>query len=181
MSLQNVGSVMTRKIEFSEVYQRFYKRLFQISYSITRDRYHAEDIVQESFIKALSKMESLIEESKIGAWLSVITTRTAIDFVRRERKKQGIPMELEMIDCLGKKTKQNVEEEVEVVFLEEQINGALRKMAHEYQDVLMLKLGQGLKEHEIAKALDLKPCTVKTRIYRARKQLKCLVLEQIGA
>ncbi|WP_235864012.1 RNA polymerase sigma factor [Sutcliffiella halmapala] len=172
---------MKSKIEFSEVYSMFYKRLFQISYSITRDRHHAEDIVQETFIKALSKMETLMEASKIGAWLSVIATRTAIDFVRREKKRKGIPMELSMLDCLGKKTKQNVEEEIETVFLEERINGALRELTLEYQDVLILKLGQGLKEHEIAKVLDLKPCTVKTRIYRARKQLKCLVLEQMGA
>jgi len=44
-----------------------------------------------------------------------------------------------------------------------------------------LKVGHGLKEQEIATVLNLNPCTVKTRIYRARKQLKLLCLEQVEA
>ncbi|MFL6516555.1 MAG: RNA polymerase sigma factor, partial [Bacillus sp. (in: firmicutes)] len=77
--------------------------------------------------------------------------------------------------------KHNVEEEVETGFLVEQVHCAIRKLTIDYQDVLMLKLGHGLKENEIARVLDLKPSTVKTRIYRARKQLKLLFLDQIGA
>ncbi|WP_235846504.1 RNA polymerase sigma factor [Neobacillus drentensis] len=168
-------------IDFSEIYSLFYKRLFHIGYSITRDLHLAEDVVQETFIKAMKKIETIEEDSKVGAWLSVIATRTAIDFVRIERKKKGIPMEQESFECLGKVMKQNVEEEVEIGFLVEEVYRAIRKLTHEYQDVLMLKLGQGLKENEIAHVLDLKPSTVKTRIYRARKQLKLLYLDQIGA
>lgn len=168
-------------IDFSEIYSLFYKRLFHVAYSITRDLHLAEDVVQETFIKALKKMETIEEESKVGAWLSVIATRTAIDFLRSERKKRGIPMEKEMLECLGLVMKHNVEEEVETGFLVEQVHCAIRKLTIDYQDVLMLKLGHGLKENEIARVLDLKPSTVKTRIYRARKQLKLLFLDQIGA
>ncbi len=169
------------EIDFTELYRMFYKRLFHISYSITRDLQLAEDVVQETFIKALKKIETIEEESKVGAWLSVIATRTAIDFVRIERKKKGILMEKEMLECLGKVMEQNVEEEVETGDLVEQVHCAIRKLTMEYQDVLLLKLGHGLKEKEIAHVLDLNPCTVKTRIYRARKKLKLLFLDQIGA
>lgn len=105
----------------------------------------------------------------------------AIDFVRIDRKKKGIPMDMEMLECLGKIMKQNVEEEVETGLLMEQVHGAIRKLTIEYQDVLMLKLGNGLKENEIASVLDVKLSTVKTRIYRARKQLRLLFLDQISA
>jgi RNA polymerase sigma factor (sigma-70 family) len=168
-------------IDFSEIYNLFYKRLFHIGYSITGDLHLAEDVVQETFIKAMKKVETIEAECKIGAWLSVIATRTAIDFVRIERKKKGIPMDMDMLECLGGIMKQNVEEEVETGILMEQVHDAIRKLTLEYQDVLMLKLGNGLKEKEIAHVLDLKPSTVKTRIYRARKQLRLLFLDQIGA
>ncbi|WP_251550868.1 RNA polymerase sigma factor [Neobacillus muris] len=168
-------------IDFSELYSLYYKRMFHICYSITRDRYLAEDVVQETFIKALRKADTIEDQTKVGAWLSVIATRTAIDFVRVERKKKGILMEKAMLESLGNEMKHNVEEEVETGLMAEQVNVAIQKLNHEYQDVLWLKIGRGLKEHEIARALDIKPSTVKTRIYRARQQLKQLFLKQVSA
>jgi RNA polymerase sigma-70 factor (ECF subfamily) len=165
-------------VNFSEVYSMFYKRLFQIGYSITRDVHLAEDVVQETFIKAIKKSETIEDESKVGAWLSVIATRTAIDFVRSERKKKGILMEQDMLECLGKEMKQNVEEEVESGMMHAEINNAFQKLKLDYQDVLVLKIGQGLKEQEIAEVLELNAATVKTRIYRGRKLLKHFFLQQ---
>lgn len=158
-----------------------YNRLFHICNGIIRDSFLAEDVVQESFIKAIQKVDSIEDKSKVGAWLSVIATRTAIDYVRRERNKKWVPMEQQVLECIGQEMRQNVEVEVEMGMSLEMINRAIPKLAHEYQDVLRLKLGHGLKEKEIANILDLNPYTVKTRIYRARKQLKLLYLEQIGA
>ncbi|WP_040206133.1 RNA polymerase sigma factor [Neobacillus jeddahensis] len=172
---------MVNKVDFSEVYKEFYKRLFHISYSITRDLHLAEDVVQETFIKAMNKVDTIEDAKKVGAWLSVIATRTAIDFVRKERKTKAILMEQDMLECLGKEMQQNVEEEVESGMLAEQVHCAIGKLTHEYRDVLTLKISHGLKEHEIASILDLNPSTVKTRIYRGRKQLKLLCLKQISA
>ncbi|MDR4887734.1 sigma-70 family RNA polymerase sigma factor [Fredinandcohnia sp. QZ13] len=159
-------------MEFSKIYHEYNSRLFRISYSITRDIHTAEDVVHETFIKAINKMDTLEDENKMGAWLSSIATRTAIDFVRMERNKKGTPMDHELIECLGKTMKQNVEEEVETNMVMEQIYQATRKLKQEYQDVLTLKIWHGLQENQIAHILNLKPCTVKTRIYRARKELR---------
>lgn len=166
------------EVHFSKIYKEYHSRLFRISYSITRDVQLAEDVVHETFIKAINKIDTIEDNRKIGSWLSTIATRTAIDFVRMERSKKGIPMEQEMLECLGKTMKQNVEEEVETVFVMEQINHAIQKLRREYRDVLSLKIWHGLKESQIAHILHLKPCTVKTRIYRARKQLKEFLIQE---
>ncbi|WP_034263477.1 RNA polymerase sigma factor [Bacillus sp. J33] len=166
-------------MDFSELYKLHYKRLYHISYSVTGDAYLAEDVIQETFIKAMKKAETIIDEDKVGAWLSVIARRTALDVIRRERKKTAVPMEQEMLESLCVITKQNVEQEVESGFTAEEINGAVKQLTRNYQDVLLLKVERGLKEHEIAALLNLKPSTVKTRIFRARKQLKSMV--QVGA
>ena len=170
-----------RTIDFSTMYSLYYNRLFRISFTIIRDAYLAEDIVQETFIKAIKNITSVKEENKLGSWLSAIATRTAIDFLRKEKTKQGIPMDQDMLEFLGKEMEQNVEDEVAAGILSEQVNHAIKKLTFNYQEVLLLRLGKGLKESEIAYALNLKPCTVKTRIYRARRQLKLLMDEQLSA
>ncbi|WP_267497998.1 RNA polymerase sigma factor [Bacillus sp. REN16] len=160
------------ELNFTNIYHENYGRLFRISYSITRDIQMAEDVVHETFIKAINKIDTIEDETKMGAWLSTIAARTAIDLVRMERNKKGIPMEHDLLESLGETMKQNVEEEVETSMVMEQIEQAIRKLKREYRDVLSLKIWHGLKESQIAHILNLKPCTVKTRIYRARKQLK---------
>lgn len=166
-------------MDITELYTCHYKRLYHICFSMTRDAYLAEDIVQETFIKAMKKAETIIDEEKAGAWLSVIARRTALDVIRRERRKAAVPMEQDMLECLGVATKQNVEQEVESGFAAEEITGAVKKLTGSYRDILLLKIDRGLKEREIAAMLNLNPSTVKTRIFRARKQLKMMV--QIGA
>ncbi|OHX42763.1 RNA polymerase sigma factor [Cytobacillus oceanisediminis] len=166
-------------MDITELYTCHYKRLYHICFSMTRDAYLSEDIVQETFIKAMKKAETIIDEEKAGAWLSVIARRTALDVIRRERRKAAVPMEQDMLECLGVATKQNVEQEVESGFAAEEITGAVKKLTGSYRDILLLKIDRGLKEREIAAMLNLNPSTVKTRIFRARKQLKMMV--QIGA
>lgn len=162
-------------MDITELYTCHYKRLYHICFSMTRDAYLAEDIVQETFIKAMKKAETIIDEEKAGAWLSVIARRTALDVIRRERRKAAVPMEQDMLECLGVATKQNVEQEVESGFAAEEITGAVKKLTGSYRDILLLKIDRGLKESEIAVMLNLNPSTVKTRIFRARKQLKMMV------
>lgn len=166
-------------MDITELYTCHYKRLYHICFSMTRDAYLAEDIVQETFIKAMKKAETIIDEEKAGAWLSVIARRTALDVIRKERRKAAVPMEQDMLECLGVATKQNVEQEVESGFAAEEITGAVKKLTGSYRDILLLKIDRGLKEREIAAMLNLNPSTVKTRIFRARKQLKMMV--QMGA
>ncbi|MEI5909475.1 RNA polymerase sigma factor [Bacillus spongiae] len=160
------------KFDFSEAYSLFYKRLFHISYSITRDKYLAEDVVHETFIKAIAKAETVKDERKLGAWLCAIASRTAIDFIRKEKKYKGMQVGPEAFESFETATTQNVEEEVEFALLEEEVVSAIKRLNGRYQDVLMLKLRPGLQEQEIAKVLAINSNTVKTRIYRGRRQLK---------
>lgn len=159
-------------IDITALYNLYYKRIYQISYRIIKDTYLAEDIVQETFIKAIKHAHLIEEESKTGAWLAVIATRTAIDFVRKEKNKKWLPMDQEMLDFIGTEMKQDVEEEVLLTLLTEHLNDAIDKLTFNYQAVLLLRIKSGYKEQEIAQILNIKEGAVKTRIFRARKQLK---------
>ncbi|RKQ18855.1 RNA polymerase sigma factor [Oceanobacillus bengalensis] len=165
-------------LDFSEIYRAHYKRLFQVSYSITKDIYLAEDVVQETFIKALNKLHTIQVEEKLTSWLTVIAKRTAIDVIRIERNKKGVPIEEDELVSIGKEINQNVEQEVEIAFLMEQVSEAIGRLSYVYQDVMVLKVKYDLKIQEIASQLNINPSSIKTRIRRARKQLKVLFEEE---
>jgi RNA polymerase sigma-70 factor (ECF subfamily) len=159
-------------MEFTTMYKEYYDRLFRVSFAIIRDRQLAEDNVQETFIKAYKKLADLEDIQKVGAWLCVIASRTAIDLIRREKKTKGYPMELCMLDCLGKEAKQDVEAEVEVSFLKEILKETMEDFSIDDQKLLVLKMEKGLKEREIAMALKMHPSAVKSKIHRARRKLR---------
>jgi len=168
-------------MDFTTIYNEHYDRVLYVSFSVIRDRQLAEDNVQETFIKAYKKLDSLQESDKVGAWLCVIATRTAIDFVRRERKNRGCPMELDALDCLGREAGHNVAAEVEVKFLKELLDEKMEEFTKEDKKLLVLKMESGLKEREIAKALKMNPATVKSKIHRARRKLKERMAVELSA
>ncbi|WP_010194947.1 RNA polymerase sigma factor [Bacillus sp. m3-13] len=168
-------------MDFTTIYNEHYDRVLYVSFAVIRDRQLAEDNVQETFIKAFKKLDSLQEIDKVGAWLCVIATRTAIDFVRRERKNKGCPMELDVLDCLGKEEGHNVAAEVEAKLLKEILDEKMEDFSMEDKKLLVLKMERGLKEREIANALEMNPATVKSKIHRARRKLKERMAVELSA
>lgn len=168
-------------IDISELYTMYYKQLLRVSYSVTKDRYLAEDVVQETFIKVMNHLDTIQNEEKLSAWLTVITRRTAIDIVRRQKKEKAITIEQDTLVNIGNEMNQSVEAEVELAWLLEEVKNRIRHLNYIYHDVMNLKLKHGMKEHEIANRLDVKLSLVKTRIHRARKYLKENLQEQLSA
>jgi RNA polymerase sigma factor (sigma-70 family) len=169
-------------IDFEELYTMYSRKMNYIAFCIIRDRHIAEDIVQEAFIKAFKKAGSIEDTCKIGAWLSAITARTAIDFLRSQKRRSWVSADLAFMDhvqqCSAHLT---TEEEVEIRLFKEEVSSSVSHLSYEYREVLVLRLQYGLKEKEIASVLQLKSATVKTRLHRARKQLKQTFLEKSTA
>ncbi|WP_053362722.1 RNA polymerase sigma factor [Bacillus sp. FJAT-27251] len=168
---------MENTINFEEIYTIFHKRLLHTCYAIIKDWQLAEDIVQETFIKAYKKSTDIQENGKVGAWLSTIAVRTAIDFLRKQKRNMAVPIEQGIMEALTTHSLESVEQEVEAIMLKEKIRQSFQELTLEQQKVFHLKVECGLKEAEIASLLDVKPSTVKTRFYRARNQLKLIVGE----
>ncbi|WP_223282736.1 RNA polymerase sigma factor [Neobacillus kokaensis] len=164
-------------LDFNQLYAMYSQRMLYIAYQYTKDSFHAEDVVQEAFLKAYKKIDSVDDTGKIGAWLSAITARTAIDFLRLEKRKGCILLDSTVLEPMAGHAVngENIEEEVCVRLFQEEVDRTVENLSVESQQVLILKIQYGLKEAEIANILNLKSGTVKTRLYRARKQLKrCL-------
>jgi len=181
LEVKGVGEVAG--IDFDELYQLYANRLTLIAYSVTKDWQIAEDVVQEAFVKAYRKIDTIDDERKIKAWLSTITMRTAIDFFRSEKRKRWVPVDLSIVDptCFVDEIEWVTDVKVEENLFKEEMNRLIDCLSADYQEVLLLKMQYGLKENEIAQLLQLKSSTVKTRLYRARKKLKQVIEEKYPA
>lgn len=170
--------IFRRKVKYQDhsltlIYEMFYPHVYKIAYFITRDHYTTQDIVQETFIKIFINIDKLEDISKVKPWISTIATRTAIDFIRKQ--KRGNEFILDDFDTLKSSEKElapAVEDEVELALSTEIIRTEIGKLSPEYRSVLHLKYIEDLKDQEIANFLDLNVATVKTRIHRAKNQLK---------
>ncbi|MHA6252551.1 RNA polymerase sigma factor [Oceanobacillus sp. CAU 1775] len=166
-------------LDINEIYRKEYQRLLYSCFKITKDMQLAEDVVQETFIKAIKKKDSIKDNTKWSAWLSVIARRTAIDLVRSEARKQATPIESEELADVVQTEKNIVEEEVEFHAMLEQIKSMVLRLNKIYQEVIFLKINDGLQDAEIASHIDLKTTSVKTRLRRARIHLKEMLVAQV--
>ena len=163
-------------VHFDQLYLQYHKLVYHIALRITRDSSLSEDIVQETFLKAYKKIDTLIDEKKAGGWLSSIATRTSIDFIRKEIRAGEVPIDpfnIEL-DCLLSSSQEDVERTVDITLLKEELVTEIRQLPLAQQQVFLLRVQYGMNEEEIAEKLDLKRSTVKTRFFRARKKLKNL-------
>lgn len=168
------------ELDFDQLYSRYAGKLQQVAYSITWDHHLAEDVVQESFLKAYKKLGTVQDSRKIAAWLCSVTRRTAIDFVRGEKRKRWMPADQTVMEqrISEQGAAESTEKKIEFMVLKEEVRGAVLRMGMEYQNVLVLRINYGMKEDEIASRLNLKSGTVRTRLYRARLHLKKAVLDK---
>lgn len=166
----------TLEIEMENICENYQRLLFHVAYGITRDHYLAQDVVQETYIKAYRKIDTISDESKLCSWLAAIAARTAIDFVRKEKRRREV-LESEFLlkeNC----SRKNVEEEVDLRLFVQEISKALDELNDRQKAILFLKVNKGMKEKEIADVLQLNPNNVKTILYRVRRKLILILREE---
>ncbi|WP_044339068.1 RNA polymerase sigma factor [Rossellomorea aquimaris] len=157
-----------------EMYDQFHKLIYHIAYNMTKDVHLSQDIVQETFLKAYIKIDTLLDTTKTKSWLTSIARCTAIDFIRKESKRNEVCIEdYEEINPIQDDIA--LEMEIEARFLKNSIQENIKRLPPTQQEVMSLKVTQDLSDGEIALKLNLSPSTVKTRFHRARKQLYSIV------
>jgi RNA polymerase sigma factor (sigma-70 family) len=160
------------------IYEMFQKRVYQTAYYITKDVHLAQDITQETFIKALRNIHRLTDKEKVGAWLFTIATRTAIDVLRKQNK-YSISFDEAIIEgeAYHSQAASTVEFEVERLLEKEELWSHIEKLSPDYRAVIVLKYIHDFKDEEIAETLDCSVGTIKSRLHRAKKKLYTLMDE----
>jgi RNA polymerase sigma-70 factor (ECF subfamily) len=166
---------------YRELVRRYERPLFSLLYRMVRDRELAEDLAQETFVKALNAIESYRPEFKFSSWIFKIANNAAIDHLRRREldtlSLEGSPHAEtpEAVEATALQIGDRQEsplEEVEARELGGEIEAAIARLRPEYRSCILLRHVEGRAYEAIAEILGLPLGTVKTYIHRARNELR---------
>ena len=150
-----------------ELYDRYAKAVFTVTYSALRDRSLAEEAVQATFLQAWRASSRFETERDPGPWLYAIARRAAVDVYRRERRHQG----REAFDTDMAVLPETFEQTWEAW----QIRLAIGEMPADQRDVIEATYFLGLSHAEAATKLGIALGTVKSRSHRAHQRLATLL------
>jgi RNA polymerase sigma-70 factor (ECF subfamily) len=170
-----------REAAYRELIRRYERPVFALLFRMVRDRELAEDLSQETFVKALNAIESYRPEFKFSSWIFKIANNAAIDHLRRREldtlSLDGSPHaetpEATQATALQIGARQESPlDTVEAKELGNEIEAAIGRLRPEYRSCILLRHVEGRAYEEIAEILDLPLGTVKTYIHRARNELR---------
>ncbi|EGR1890606.1 sigma-70 family RNA polymerase sigma factor [Vibrio vulnificus] len=160
-----VNTEMDRQRKYEALVRAYHRDLYRYAYWLCKDQSIAEDLVQETCLRAWKSLDSLQDEKAAKSWLITILRR---ENARRFERKQ---FDLVDIDDYGNDAKVTDDEHHQQEWLQTQI----MKLDVEYREPLFLQVVGGFSGEEIGDILDLNKNTVMTRLFRARNQLKELL------
>jgi RNA polymerase sigma-70 factor (ECF subfamily) len=156
---------------FQQLVRRYERPVFSVILRVVRDPSRAEELAQDTFVKAFLRLETYAPERKFSNWLLAIAHHAAIDEVRRGSVRT-IPFEEASQGCLVQdcdyETPYRVTErrELATVLVE-----AVRQLRPDYAELIMLKYEQDLTLEDITEVTGLPIGTIKSSLHRARKDL----------
>lgn len=155
-----------------QLYRQYCDGMFIVAMRFMKDSMEAEDIVQEAFIKAFSKLDQFKAEVTFGAWLKRIVINKCIDCLKS--KKQHL-LELEEVHL--KVVDSNYENEwlVDDTISLEEVKDAIQRLPDKYQYVVMLYLMEGYDHQEISEILNITEVASRTQLSRGKLKLKALL------
>ncbi|MDW7740050.1 MAG: RNA polymerase sigma factor [Bacillota bacterium] len=157
-----------------ELFEAYYKRTYALVYNILRRRESAEDITQDAFIKAFQNIHQLQDGKKFGAWLAVIASNLARNYLKREKRifyTDELPY-----DQAGDSNRDTEEEAIRNMEVD-RVRKAIRTLPADQYQVIVLQYYHNLKVDEIASMLKIRVGTVKSRLFRAREKLAAALTE----
>lgn len=173
---------------FNEIVDRYHARVFSLAQNVLRNRADAEEIAQDTFVRAYRALPKFRGDSSLATWLYRIAmnlSRNRYWYFRRRRRHDAVSLEHEWGEEKGTSFANFIAEETagprrdatqnEFQALVEKCMSALDP---NYREILSLRNGLDLPYEEIARLLDLKVGTVKSRIARARDTLRRLIASE---
>lgn len=162
---------------FEQLLLEHQKNVYNLCYRMAGNPDDAMDLSQETFLRAWRCLDQYQFASAFSTWLYRLCSNICIDFLRRRRRQQTVPLTFE--DADGEEQTYAVpdvqplpEEQVELKLTREILQAAMAQLLPEHRAVLQLRVVNEMSYEQIADVLDIQIGTVKSRLSRARNQLK---------
>lgn len=163
---------------FEQLVRRYDRNIFRIAQHITQNREDAEDVVQDAFLKAFENLSQFQEQSKFYTWLVRIAVNEALMRLRRRRPDRMVSLDEEIKtdeDTMPREVADwspNPEQLYSQAELRDILTRTIQGLPGSFRTVFVLRDVEGLSTEETAEALELSIPAVKSRLLRARLQLR---------
>jgi RNA polymerase sigma-70 factor (ECF subfamily) len=149
-----------------ELYEAHVDRVFRLAFRMTGDEVLAQDVTQDTFIRAFDRIGDFRGDAAFGTWLHAVGTTVTLNTLRKVKRFRRRETELEEVDGLGAMPRE-AEPDLKV-----KLRAAIDDLPEKYRTVFLMHDVEGFKHDEIAEALGMAVGTAKAQLSRARARLR---------
>ena len=157
-------------IEFTLLFSKHKRRVYNYALKMLGDKMHADDVVQDVFIKLFEHLNTIQNKQSVQFWLFKTARNEILSFYRSTKNKKLITNSVDMNE-IEIESPLLLADEIENKELSKLILTELDLMNEDFKEVFVLKEYSGLSYKEIASLLDIDDELVKSRLYKARQKL----------
>lgn len=170
---------------YDDLVRRYQERIYATIYHMTSNHEDANDLAQETFIKAFRALKSFKGGSSFYTWVYRIAVNKTINFLKQRKNKTQMSLDdldfnaehdPDLVALISDKTPRR---EVNLAELQEKLNVAMQKLSEPHRLVVTLHDVQGLSHEEIAKIMNCNIGTVRSRLFYARQQLQAYLSDYL--
>jgi RNA polymerase sigma factor RpoE len=170
---------------YDELVRRYQERIYGTIYHMTANHEDANDLAQETFIKAYQALKSFKGDAGFYTWLYRIAVNKTINFLKQRRMRTHLSLndldlnaenDPDLVALVSDKTPRR---DASLNELQEKLNEALQKLSETHRLVVTLHDVQGLSHEEIGEIMDCNVGTVRSRLFYARQQLQALLSDYL--
>lgn len=170
---------------FNQLVTTFQSRIFATVYHMVGNHEDANDITQDTFIKAYKALKSFKKNSGFFTWIYRIGVNQTINFLNSRKKRQFLSFDnedydpeadSEIISLISEKTPRN---DIGLKELKEKLNEAIQRLSQKHRIVVVMHDIQGMSHDEISEVLKCSNGTVRSRLFYARQQLQAYLSEYL--
>ncbi|TPN84697.1 RNA polymerase sigma factor [Aquimarina algicola] len=150
-----------------KLYNKYCDAMYYVALRFLKDPFEAEEAMQESFIKAFTRLHQFTGDVTFGAWLKRIVINKSIDMLKA-KKMNMVAINEQVLTTVEEQNDWSVSDSVTV----EEVKKAIEKLPEKYRYAVMLFLIEGYDHNEISEVLGITPVSSRTLVHRGKKQLQ---------
>jgi RNA polymerase sigma-70 factor (ECF subfamily) len=170
---------------YDALVRRYQERIYATVYHMTSNHEDANDLTQETFIKAFRALKSFKGDSSFYTWIYRIAVNKTKNFLKQ--RKNRVQLSLNDVDFSAENdpdlvaliSDKNPRRDLNLSELQEKLNGAMQKLSEHHRMVVTLHDVQGLSHEEIGKIMDCNIGTVRSRLFYARQQMQAYLSDYL--
>lgn len=160
------------KAAFGKIVEAYQGPVFNLAYRMMGNPGEAEEAAQEAFIRAFTRLDSYNPNHKFSTWMLSITSNYCIDLLRKRRAlllsiDEPLPPHPALMSDKSKGPESQLEESEQ----QEMVQALLAELPADYRQAVVLRYWHELSYEEIAEMMDTSVSAIKSRLFRARRQL----------